>query len=631
MPEDDFEIFLSLLSQLLRLDPKQKAAISDELRDHLEERLAELYEEGVPRKEAVRKALEEFGDAAGLASQFTSLSQKRRRRILMRCTLATTAIAGLVFLAIVLFGPSNPDGPPRQIVAQEKEKVGPPELPKPAEPFSILPEKLLAESEVEFIDTPLKDALDFLEDAHKTKVILKENALQEEGVAIDEPINLKAKSPFYLILNRMLKPLGLAWYYEHEILFVTTQVVADENLSTKYYPAKPLLDLGLSELQIINLIEQETSGPWQNIDGTGGQALFLGQTLAVRQTFHVHVEVAAILEALKKLNQPGLLRLEPKEHEKLRHALASPTEVEFIDTPLRDVADFLSDSHKVPIVLDEGTLQEEGVAVDEPINFQLSGKTLQTTLELILEPLGLEAILQDGTILITTHITAEETLTTVIYNVKDIADSESAIGQLADEIQAVTKGPWQNIDGTGGNMFMLKSGTIVVRQTEPVHQEIEKLLETLRRNDIKLKPLPPEIITQIYRMSADTAEDLLTTLPEFVAAGTWQDEKNKTGPGTIRKVAAGQTFVKYPGAEESEQSKSKPKPEAKPAEKLMAEKAAEPQYIVVPQAVLIIRQTKEVHREIDRFLQAFLPWGTWSAGATLSDRPDIQPSGGGFF
>ena len=33
MPEQEFEIYLALLSKLLRLSPTQKAAISDELRD----------------------------------------------------------------------------------------------------------------------------------------------------------------------------------------------------------------------------------------------------------------------------------------------------------------------------------------------------------------------------------------------------------------------------------------------------------------------------------------------------------------------------------------------------------------------------------------------------------------------
>jgi hypothetical protein len=71
MPEQEFEIYLTLLSRLLRLSPSQKAAISDELRDHLEQRLGDLLQTGVSREEAIRIAMEEFGDVTGLALDLT--------------------------------------------------------------------------------------------------------------------------------------------------------------------------------------------------------------------------------------------------------------------------------------------------------------------------------------------------------------------------------------------------------------------------------------------------------------------------------------------------------------------------------------------------------------------------------
>lgn len=631
MPEEDFDIFLSLLGQLLRLDPTQKAAIADELRDHLEERLLELNEQGVPRKEAVRKALEEFGDAAGLASQFTSLSNHRRRRLLMRATVATSAIAGLVFLALILFGPSDPDGPPQQVAAQAPEPPQQNPSALPADPAFATPEKLLQEIDVEFIDVPLVDAADFLSDKCKVTVFLDQTALADEGIANDSPITLTVKkTPLYLILNRMLKPLELSWYYQNELLYITTQTEADETLVAKYYPVERILEKGYSQKDLMRMVELMTTGPWMNIDGTGGDMLFVGQLLTVKQTYQSHWEVANLLTALRKLDQP-ILRLEPKEHAKLREALAMRVEVEFIDTPLRDAAEFLSNTAEVPVVLDQVALTDDGIAEDSPINLALKGHSLQTTLELMLRAFDAEAVLENGTLLITTKTAAEEKRSTVIYNLQDLSDSESGLKQLSEAILTVTEGPWMEVDGTGGDIIAFPPHTLIVRQREIVHQEIVKLLENLRRPDgkIKLPPLPPQIITQVYRMNADTAEDLLTTLPEFVAPGTWQDEKSKDTTGTIRKVAAGQTFVKYPDTKgEKPAAPAQPKPEDKPAEKPSADKEPDPQYIVVPQAVLIIRHTKEVHREIDGFLQSFLPFGSYSAGQPLGGPTG---GGGGFF
>ena len=88
MPEQEFEIYLSLLSRLLRLNPAQKAAISDELRDHLEQRLDGLIQSGVSRDQAIRTAMEEFGDVSGLAIDLTRVSRTPIRKVVMRSTVA---------------------------------------------------------------------------------------------------------------------------------------------------------------------------------------------------------------------------------------------------------------------------------------------------------------------------------------------------------------------------------------------------------------------------------------------------------------------------------------------------------------------------------------------------------------
>ncbi|HZN36792.1 MAG TPA: permease prefix domain 1-containing protein, partial [Pirellulaceae bacterium] len=66
MSDREFNNYLTLLAGLLRLGEKQRQAIAEELRSHLEDRLEELLASGMTREEAIRRALAEFGDAAGL-------------------------------------------------------------------------------------------------------------------------------------------------------------------------------------------------------------------------------------------------------------------------------------------------------------------------------------------------------------------------------------------------------------------------------------------------------------------------------------------------------------------------------------------------------------------------------------
>src|SRR5437763_16921227 len=111
MSDHEFDNYLTLLSRLLRLSGKQRDQISDELRAHLEDRLEELKARGVSHEAAVRQALEEFGDAAGLAGQFVAISRNRKRRWLVRLTTFSVAATLLLAAGIAIFWPGRNAAP----------------------------------------------------------------------------------------------------------------------------------------------------------------------------------------------------------------------------------------------------------------------------------------------------------------------------------------------------------------------------------------------------------------------------------------------------------------------------------------------------------------------------------------
>src|SRR5690606_23404374 len=150
---------------VLRLKPEQRAEIADELRDHLEARLEELSASGLPRDQAVRQALDELGDAAHLADHFTRISQLRKRRLIMRCTIGTLSAATAAVMGAVLFWPAPPPGPhafPGMVVHAQQE-IPPPATSKLLERNRATQAKL-DETMVkpEFVETPLDDVLVFL-------------------------------------------------------------------------------------------------------------------------------------------------------------------------------------------------------------------------------------------------------------------------------------------------------------------------------------------------------------------------------------------------------------------------------------------------------------------------------------
>lgn len=116
--------------------------------------------------------------------------------------------------------------------------------------------------DIEFIDTPLKDAMDFLADAHDITIIIDQVALTDEGIASDEPLNqVLSGISLRSALKILLEPLGLTYVVEDEVMKITTITKADEKLSTRVYPVGDL---------VIPIVNPLAAGLGQGLGGGGG-------------------------------------------------------------------------------------------------------------------------------------------------------------------------------------------------------------------------------------------------------------------------------------------------------------------------------------------------------------------------
>ncbi len=95
---------------------------------------------------------------------------------------------------------------------------------------------------------------------------------------------------------------------------------------------------------------------------------------------------------------------------KIDQALRSPTRMEFIQTPLADVLDYLENYHGIEIRIDGRALVDVGLAIRSPVTKTLEGISLRSALRLILRELGLTYLIQNDVLLITTPEEAERQL-----------------------------------------------------------------------------------------------------------------------------------------------------------------------------------------------------------------------------
>jgi hypothetical protein len=87
-----------------------------------------------------------------------------------------------------------------------------------------LVEALIQTAPIEFLETPLKDALDFLQAHASYPLEIDALGLETNGISIDTPVTLTVppEVPYIVTLGRILRPLKLTCDHRYGVIWVTT-------------------------------------------------------------------------------------------------------------------------------------------------------------------------------------------------------------------------------------------------------------------------------------------------------------------------------------------------------------------------------------------------------------------------
>jgi hypothetical protein len=166
------------------------------------------------------------------------------------------------------------------------------------------------------------------------------------------------------------------------------------------------------------------------------------------------------IDRIEKYGSMDLLKPDSREQD-IFNALKSPTDLEFVETPLKDAIDFLAEKHEIPIVLNSKKLEEAGVNIDTPVTKRLKGITLRSALRLMLGELELTYMVKDEVLQITTPEDAEspDNMVTKVYNVGDLVvpiqqNNQFGIGGLGGGMGGMMGGMGGGMmGGMGGGMM----------------------------------------------------------------------------------------------------------------------------------------------------------------------------------
>lgn len=281
----------------------------------------------------------------------------------------------------------------------------------------------------------------------------------------------------------------------------------------------------------------------------------------------------------------------------IRKRLLEVCTVESEGQPLDRIITELAATHQIPVWIDQETLKDEGISFEQQVTTQLKDMRIESALSHLFRPLELTWIVEDEVLKVTTVVRAAELLQTRVYDVRDLARrieptwppraegdsigcgiggtgaSGSSGGRASDILPTqilrqgfggmpppggdwCVPGPvrwetggydltelteaiksttlpdsWDEVGGPGSIRGYRQ--TLVVRQTEDVHRQIQTLFENLRnilRSDAEQnagrKDDPAVLKRIVYEFAGKydyPAEELAKLIPKAIAPESWKD------------------------------------------------------------------------------------------------------------
>jgi len=308
---------------------------------------------------------------------------------------------------------------------------------------------------------------------------------------------------------------------------------------------------------IVDAIRGATSGPWFDTEGIGGSLHIHGSaTLTVRQTHRGHIEVRQFLQALEQVvsgHAPhGSVRVYPTagypaaDDEAVRKQLRQRVSMRFEKKTLKEALGELLDKRGVQYLIDEQSLADAGVKLDQPVSLALTDITLRSALIHVMGPFGLTNRSRYGVLFITTVEKAEENQFPVVYDVSDLAvATRNGMDNLSEMIKDETSGGF--FGEIAGIIRRPVPGVFMIRHHDAMHAEVAQLLANLHRSRRRQKvngqqvgkPVTLDAVeTRVYLIpDRKLRSDALAALPKLIDPPSWR----KPGRGKVTEL--GNTLI----------------------------------------------------------------------------------------
>ena len=154
--------------------------------------------------------------------------------------------------------------------------------------------------------------------------------------------------------------------------------------------------------------------------------------------------------------------------------------IEFDGAELQDCLRFLSDLTTIPISIHPEALLLAGRLPNSPVRLHTEDRSVRDILNDVLRPHHLVYAIQDNQIVVTNRATGAGGLKEITYPVDDLLQDKSTTSEQLVQLITSMVAPDSWASRGGSAVAVAEDGSLVIRQTGPIHWEILQLCEKLR-------------------------------------------------------------------------------------------------------------------------------------------------------
>jgi hypothetical protein len=161
---------------------------------------------------------------------------------------------GLCFSWLALVAASRAEDPFADSPAQDKAAPASKDSPDPEREAAIR-EALKRPTQMEFTETPLQDAVDFLKDYHGIEIQLDNRALENEDIGSDSPITRHVRGmSLASALRLLLNDIDATFVVRDGTLLITTRRAAAHMTDLRVYAINELVGDGVEPVKVAEVL-----------------------------------------------------------------------------------------------------------------------------------------------------------------------------------------------------------------------------------------------------------------------------------------------------------------------------------------------------------------------------------------